>query len=70
VMKQMFSVEITYQVLFVANYSHVVEPDWLIYKGDNASALGCDWSKQSFSFDLISGKMILAVALLGPNEKF
>ncbi len=34
--------EVTHNVLFVAYYSHPVEPEWLVYKGDNASAIGCE----------------------------
>ena len=33
---------ISYQVVFAANYAQTVEPDWLIYTGDNATAIGCD----------------------------
>ena len=34
--------EITHQVIFVVNYSQTVEPDWLVYEGEAASAIGCD----------------------------
>ncbi|HEX9926014.1 MAG TPA: hypothetical protein VGD99_25380 [Anaerolineae bacterium] len=34
--------EITYQVVFVANYLHTVEPDWVVFTGDRATVIGCD----------------------------
>jgi hypothetical protein len=37
-----FEAKITYQTIFVANYSQTVEPDWLVYEGEAASAIGCD----------------------------
>jgi len=34
--------EMAYQFLFLAYFSQPVEPDWLIYRGDNTAAVGCD----------------------------
>ena len=38
---------ITYQPLFLAYFSHTLEPDWLIYQGDNSATIGCElsWSR-------------------------
>jgi hypothetical protein len=35
---------ITYQPLFLVYFSNTPEPDWLIYQGNNSSAVGCDLS--------------------------
>jgi hypothetical protein len=34
--------KITHQTIFVAKYSQTAEPDWLVYKGEAAPAIGCD----------------------------